>query len=80
MYADWTRQCAAVCAASEAAHIRAQIERWRLARRSLTVTVRLSSEELFRIGRNGLQEISDETLTMRLDEAQRRALGRIPTR
>jgi hypothetical protein len=35
---------------------------------------RLTAEELFHIGPNGLEEISDETLERRLDEAERRAL------
>lgn len=35
---------------------------------------RLPTEELFRIGPGGLQEISDETLTQRLNEAELRQL------
>jgi len=37
---------------------------------------RLSHEELFRIGPNGLEEISDATLELRLTESERRTLTR----
>jgi hypothetical protein len=38
---------------------------------------RLTTEELFRIGPTGLEEISDETLNRRLDEVERRELERM---
>ena len=38
---------------------------------------RLTDEELFHIGPNGLEEISDETLTRRLDEIERRELEKL---
>lgn len=37
-------------------------------------TRRLSTEELFGVGPGGLQEISDETLDQRLNEAELRQL------
>lgn len=36
--------------------------------------MRLAMQELFRIGPNGLEEISDRTLDMKLDAEERRAL------
>ena len=38
---------------------------------------RLSDIELFRIGPNGLEEISDDTLNARLDALQRAALANL---
>lgn len=38
------------------------------------MSARLTDEELYRIGPSGLEDIGDDTLTLRLNEAEQRAL------